>query len=909
VNYTDSADSGISSVSRTSIAMTNKRKQSEDEQIHISDRIPKRQRNIKVMPPNVSRSSRFNSYNTINFEEGVYFGPFTSTVAARDKALSYKNPEGPDRNISLKELRIRESYWKEVTSYKPDSRCIPMETYLVIAVTSSGPDDAPYVLKKFKDEDLVVKDKEFKAFLSIKKIILIERPVGGDSMYYCIPNLHKWVHGSLHLKSIQERYFKDATRHIQDIKTIRAGDQYNDKELGIHVRYQDRGPCLRKLLPYIAQEMDPSNSTARQVPCISWGWSTANPHEYKNNRSNMFGSITPFLSDCGLRRLHQSDKDMIVELVCYVINMFSPYGIHPTPFYHSDPNIRKMRDDFALQFLQAVGRASSRVNEKCFLAEGVAFVFNNFVPFHVDQQNDTSHGMNETLAINCLCRISTELSSIPSIRKAMNLFHLNVGDPLSFSLVLYSRKVIGDFIKKQLKLQSILNASNEDSNNNLPDCWWLLKPLIEAFQKVDSEVNSNAIWDDPSLLDKFMDKVQRDHDGNAQYQGDYVLLSPGFDPMRYWSPVKYLFDALQARQIVKWNRHDALGLVCFASLEINGTFLLSSIVDDLLSNSDPINTLFMEEYKKYGLYAALIFAGYRKNKIDNEESGVRYGYSQKGREVYNERGTCERTPIAGETGLLSFSEENKDLLKQRCDDIVRSLLEELEETGRQTYEVATQKRKGTVDNVARFLIARVQRIAGPGISRVYAHNFMQVASMFGFIPFDLLGWTCIDDQTSDAYQMINNCYKNAFGRKVQDDLSVVDADRHFKAAVKYIASNMNWNATAVTVKNTLIDLYRESGALKKDDILFLFPHRNRAVNHLYRWKMDNSGEAMLQVLLIDKDNKIAGKSNLFKSFRGGCGATSTSVKAGFTGGGIIPGVVPHGAKYSMSEDYIRSFDG
>jgi hypothetical protein len=140
----------------------------------------------------------------MNYEEGVYFGPFTSTVAARDKALSYKNPEGPDRNISLKELRIRESYWNNVLSYKPDSRCIPMETYLVIAVTSSGPDDAPYVLKKFKDEDLVVKDKEFKAFLSIKKIILIERPVGGDSMYYCIPNLHKWVHGSLHLKSIQE---------------------------------------------------------------------------------------------------------------------------------------------------------------------------------------------------------------------------------------------------------------------------------------------------------------------------------------------------------------------------------------------------------------------------------------------------------------------------------------------------------------------------------------------------------------------------------------------------------------------------------------------------------------------------------------------------------------------------------
>jgi hypothetical protein len=600
---------------------------------------------------------------------------------------------------------------------------------------------------------------------------------------------------------------------------------------------------------------------------------------------------------------------MIVDLVCYVINMYSPYGNHPTPYYHSYPTIRRIRDDFAGKFLRAVGRTSKRVDDNFFLAEGLAFIFNNFVPFHMDQMNDTTVGMNATLAINCQCTITKEISSMPSVTKAMSLFHLKIGDPLSFSIVIYSRKVIGDFVKRNLKIQSILNASREDSINNLPNCWWILKPLINAFQKIDSDTNSNALWDDPSLIDHFLDKTRHDVE-RSQYKGDYVSLQPGYDPMRYWSPVKYLFDALQARNIITWNRNDAMGFVCFASLETNGTFLLSAIVDDLLSSNDPGSTLFMDDYKEYGLYAALIFAGYRENKFGDEETGTRYGYSRHGRELYHGRGTCEGTPIAGGTGLLSYADDNKHRVKSRCDDIVRELLQELHEMQRETCEVVTQRRRGTVDNVARQFLGALQSIAGPGISLTYAHNFLQVASMFGFIPYEMIGWTCIDDRSSDAYTAINALYREAFGSNVQDDLSVADADKHFKAAVKYIASNMNWNATAVTVKNTLSELHRDPNEpVNKRDILFLFPHRNRAMNHLYRWKMDNKGEAMLQVLLISRDNKVARYCNIFKSCAGLSSFTAGDVHAGFTGCAAYPGGVKHASKYRMSKEYMRYFEG
>jgi hypothetical protein len=284
VNYSDSSDSAVSSDSRLSYT-NSKRKATEDtHENRLPDRIPKRQKYIKVMPP--MRDSSHTSYSSkmMNVNDG-YTGPFATTESTRIKAIGYYNPEECKSDISLKELLVRHSYWSQVLSYKPDSRCIPLETYLVVAVTCSGLDDSPYVLRKFEGEEAVIKDKDLKAFLSIEKLILIERPVGGCSMYYyCIPNLHKWMHGTLHIKSIQDRYFKTAINHITDLVTIRCGDHYKDQDLGIQIRYRDRlsynEPSLRNMIPYVAQLMDPSSGTTRKVPCISWGWSTANPNEH-----------------------------------------------------------------------------------------------------------------------------------------------------------------------------------------------------------------------------------------------------------------------------------------------------------------------------------------------------------------------------------------------------------------------------------------------------------------------------------------------------------------------------------------------------------------------------------------------------------------------------------------------------
>jgi hypothetical protein len=51
--------------------------------------------------------------------------------------------------------------------------------------------------------------------------------------------------------------------------------------------------------------------------------------------------------------------------------------------------------------------------------------------------------------------------ALPSVKEAMNLFKLDVGDPLSFSMVLYSRKVIGNFVKKHLKTKLVKDAEKK----------------------------------------------------------------------------------------------------------------------------------------------------------------------------------------------------------------------------------------------------------------------------------------------------------------------------------------------------------------------------------------------------------------------------------------------------------------
>jgi hypothetical protein len=63
----------------------------------------------------------------------------------------------------------------------------------------------------------------------------------------------------------------------------------------------------------------------------------------------------------------------------------------------------------------------------------------------------------------------------------MEVFHLDVGDSLSFSLVIYSRKCIADFVKRKLRVDNIIQPV-PGNESKLPTNYWLIGPLLEAIE-------------------------------------------------------------------------------------------------------------------------------------------------------------------------------------------------------------------------------------------------------------------------------------------------------------------------------------------------------------------------------------------------------------------------------------------
>ena len=893
-----------------------RKERAEVEGKQVPDRIPKKLKQpfkfeSTMAAPSYSGKEGYDARAYFRDPESADGFMLFTSAQDRNKAYSMTDEQRRDA-IPLPVLIHRHKLWQRVVQYTPDKRCIPTDTYLVIMVTCNGSSDAPYLLKKFENE-AELKDKELYGFLSIKKIIMIPRPLGSGFMYYCIPDLHKWLHGTLHIATIQDIHFKECTKHIEDVVIIKPGQDFRDTDLGIQVKYEDfpdrNAPPLRELIPYVAKEMDLNTSSARKVPCLSAGWSTANPNEYKRNRINILGSIMPSLSDGAIRQLEQCDRNKIIDLVCHVIRFMSPYRHHPHPFFHSDPNILKMREELALKFLQSLGTTSKYDDERYFRAEGIAFIFNNYVPFHVDTMNDTAVGMNETLAMNCQCVIGHELAGIPSVKKAMSLFNLKVGDPLSFSMVLYSRKVVGDYVKKQLRIQPIKEAICKDDHPNLPDCWWLLKPLLIAIESIDSEVNTNAIWDDFTTLHDYIEDIQCEPK-SSQYKDKYISLQAGFDKMRHWSPVKYLVDVLHARKIIHMHRDDVMGFICFAALETNGTFLLSAIVDEVLSSTTPSATLFMKEVDTHGLYAALIFAAQRKNEEAGSGSG--YASSQKPRFQYNKRGTNNKFPIAGGIGIHSFRDADKEKISERCMNIVASLADECYKLHSSVGDVGMKDRTGSIDVIARMFYTRIHEIGGPGVGHDEALNFIELTSIFGFLPFDIINWACAGGKTSSAYKAINHFHKMSLSSQGTPcgDLTEELADKYFKIAVKYVSSTVNWNFSPAMAENILSLVHmKECNSMSPPpcDILYVYSHRKNSMNHLYRWKLDTPAKAILQVLLITDKNEVEEWYNLFEVTRDGSRLGSNYAGCYWTNNGYqknCSGGIKSSAEYVLTPNYI-----
>jgi hypothetical protein len=215
-----------------------RKKRAEVEGKQVPDRIPKKLKQLfqfqsMITAPPYSGKERYDARAFFHNPDAVSgFMLFTSRDE-REKAYSMTSSQCRDA-VPLDVLIHRHKLWQKVVQYTPKERCIPTDTYLVIMVTCNGLSDTPYLLKKYENE-AELKDKELYGFFSIKKIIIIPRPLGSGVMYYCIPDLHKWLHGTLHIGQYQDICFKEATKHIEDVVIIKPGQNLMDTDLGIQV--------------------------------------------------------------------------------------------------------------------------------------------------------------------------------------------------------------------------------------------------------------------------------------------------------------------------------------------------------------------------------------------------------------------------------------------------------------------------------------------------------------------------------------------------------------------------------------------------------------------------------------------------------------------------------------------------
>lgn len=111
--------------------------------------------------------------------------------------------------------------------------------------------------------------------------------------------------------------------------------------------------------------------------------------------------------------------------------------------------------------------------------------------------------------------------------------------------------------------------------------------------------------------------------------------------------------------------------------------------------------------------------------------------------------------------LLSFDHDSKNQIIERCFYIITELTEECYNSYCDISSLHHKKeRVEHVESIACRFYNGIQDFGGPGVShQEHAINFIQLASIFGFIPFNLINWVHVSPKSSDTDRAINYFYK------------------------------------------------------------------------------------------------------------------------------------------------------
>ena len=262
---------------------------------------------------------------------------------------------------------------------------------------------------------------------------------------------------------------------------------------------------------------------------------------------------------------------------------------------------------------------------------------------------------------------------------------------------------------------------------------------------------------------------------------------------------------------------------------------------------------FKKSVEERGMYATLV----RKNidlMVRNKES--QYSASEHPKHNSNYRGGTD-IPILGDSSLGSISLtdstqnvcilDRMDIVCQKREKEFVALCNEFH--GERKVSGGKRKRgsaKNEENDWAKSFLKRVQELGGKGIGHMFSLNFVQFASVFGFIPVKLATWSSIENPGSGGYKFIQHLYGG--------NLDGVTVQSYFEKCVETCQGLYGPSVTKPIIENVLCKLWRSLGEKTntKVDCYYGYSHRKCKENPsgaqcLFRLKMNKTFSMSLEM--------------------------------------------------------------
>lgn len=229
------------------------------------------------------------------------------------------------------------------------------------------------------------------------------------------------------------------------------------------------------------------------LPTISLGWTATDCHQYSKNKCTTAGNIKPFLRDGGLS---SSSKKLLLNCIQEVLGSLPSehcFNVEAEP----NETAKRLRKEMIGQFQELLGGSSEY--DDSFRVEGITITVPSTIGFHRDKMNSDSEGMKSVVSINVNVPINDETVPRESTLRKWLTENGFVGT-FPLSIILYSRKVVHHYIKRQTTSTSL--ASDNDINRL---AHWMLT------ERVGSEIDyQSSVWGNDDFAEQFLEQAESD---------------------------------------------------------------------------------------------------------------------------------------------------------------------------------------------------------------------------------------------------------------------------------------------------------------------------------------------------------------------------------------------------------------